>query len=100
MLLNSLRRTDGWGERIDEIVVSQAWHEQHRISAEEGLIAIGYENESGSFSRVHQMAKNLLTGASSGLYNCPLAMTDGAAMITKSKRWLVFENDLEINRKF
>ncbi|CBY38153.1 unnamed protein product [Oikopleura dioica] len=81
-----LRRTDGWGERIDEIVVSNAWHEQHRISAEEGLIAIGYENESGSFSRVHQMAKNLLTGASSGLYNCPLAMTDGAAMITKSKR--------------
>ncbi|CAG5095093.1 Oidioi.mRNA.OKI2018_I69.XSR.g14029.t1.cds [Oikopleura dioica] len=81
-----LKRTDGWGERIDEIVVSPAWYEQHRVSAEEGLIAIGYENESGSFSRVHQMAKNMLTGASSGLYNCPLAMTDGAAMISKSQR--------------
>ena len=81
-----LRRTDAWGQRIDEIVCTRAWYDQHRISAEEGLIAIGYERKSGSFSRVHQMAKNLLYGSSSGLYNCPLAMTDGAAMITQAQK--------------
>ena len=48
--------------------------------------AIGYERDSGSFSRVHQMAKNMLTGVSSGMYNCPLAMTDGAAMIAEAQK--------------
>jgi len=81
----TLQRTDAWGNRVDKINCTRAWFDQHRVSAEEGLIAIGYERESGAFSRVHQMAKNLLYGASSGLYNCPLAMTDGAAVIAESQ---------------
>lgn len=32
-------------------------------------------------SRLHQMAKLYLFGPSSGLYTCPLAMTDGAARL-------------------
>ena len=32
-------------------------------------------------SRLHQMAKNYLYSPSSGLYSCPLAMTDGAARL-------------------
>ena len=81
-----LERTDAWGERVDDIWVTPAWHRQHAVSAEEGLIAIGYERDSAEFSRVHQMAKNLMYGPSSGLYNCPLAMTDGAAMIAQSQK--------------
>lgn len=80
-----LRRTDAWGKRIDDISCTQAWYDQHRIAAEEGLIAIGYERESGSFSRVHQMAKNMLTGASSGFYSCPVAAGDGAAMVLEKQ---------------
>lgn len=75
-----------YGNRIDKIVCTRAWYEQHKISAEEGLIAIGYERESGAFSRVHQMTKNILGGVSSGMYNCPLAMTDGAAMIAEAQK--------------
>ena len=81
-----LQRTDAWGKRIDDIWVTPAWYGQHKVSAEEGLIAIGYENQSGEFSRVHQMIKNLMYGPSSGLYNCPLAMTDGAALISRDQR--------------
>ena len=33
------------------------------------------------FSRLHQMAKLYLFGPSSGLYSCPLAMTDGGARL-------------------
>ena len=35
-------------------------------------------------SRLYQMCKLLLFGASSGLYSCPLAMTDGAAKTIES----------------
>ena len=69
-----------WGHRVDDIRCTRAWYDQHKISGEEGLIAIGYERKTGSFSRVHQMAKNMLTGVSSGFYSCPVAAGDGGAM--------------------
>ena len=34
----TLRRTDAWGKRIDEIQCTRAWYDQHAISAQEGLI--------------------------------------------------------------
>ncbi len=70
---------DAWGRRIDEVVVSDAWRELDRISAEEGLVATAYERQHGAQSRVHQMAKLYLFHASSATYSCPLAMGDGAA---------------------
>lgn len=70
---------DPWGKRIDRIEVSQAWKELDKISAEEKLIAIGYERLHGALSRIHQFAKLYLFHPSSAIYTCPLAMTDGAA---------------------
>lgn len=70
---------DPWGNRIDKIEVSNAWKALDRISAEEKLIAIGYERKHGPFSRIHQFAKLYLFHPSSAIYTCPLAMTDGAA---------------------
>lgn len=70
---------DPWGKRIDHIEVSQAWKELDKISAEEKLIAIGYERQHGALSRIHQFAKLYLFHPSSAIYTCPLAMTDGAA---------------------
>ncbi|KTD40479.1 acyl-CoA dehydrogenase family protein [Legionella parisiensis] len=70
---------DPWGKRIDHIEVSQAWKELDKISAEEKLIAIGYERQNGALSRIHQFAKLYLFHPSSAIYTCPLAMTDGAA---------------------
>lgn len=72
---------DAWGNRIDEIKVSRGWQELDRISAEEGLIAIGYERRQKEFSRSYQFAKLFLFHPSSAFYSCPLAMTDGAARL-------------------
>lgn len=72
---------DPWGRRIDEIEVHEAWEKLHRVSAEEGLIAIGYERAHGEWSRLHQFAKLYLFHPSSAFYTCPLAMTDGAARV-------------------
>jgi alkylation response protein AidB-like acyl-CoA dehydrogenase len=70
---------DPWGRRVDRIDTSAAWRELDRISAEEGLVAIGYERSHGSLSRVDQFARLYLFSPSSATYSCPLAMSDGAA---------------------
>jgi putative acyl-CoA dehydrogenase len=70
---------DPWGRRVDQIRVSSGWRGLDRVSAEEGLVAIGYERRFGALSRVYQFAKLYLFHPSSAVYSCPLAMTDGAA---------------------
>ena len=74
-----LHKTSAWGKKVDEIVTCDAWKQQKRISAEEGLVAIAYEREFHEFSRLYQVIKLFMYSPSSGLYSCPLAMTDGAA---------------------
>lgn len=78
-----LQQYDAWGRRVDDIITSHEWKRLKEISAEEGLIAIGYENKHEEWSRLHQITKLYLFSPSSGLYSCPLAMTDGAAKILK-----------------
>ncbi|XP_033109420.1 acyl-CoA dehydrogenase family member 11-like isoform X2 [Anneissia japonica] len=70
---------DAWGNRVDELNTCVAWKKQHDISAKEGLVAIPYEKEYGTWSRLYQLSKLYMYAPSSGLYSCPLAMTDGAA---------------------
>ncbi len=70
---------DAWGSRIDEIVLTPVWHEAKRIAATRGIVATAYERAHGEYSRIHQFALAYLFTASSDLYSCPLAMTDGAA---------------------
>ncbi len=72
---------DAWGNRIDRVDVSGAWLDLERISAEEGLVAIGYERSHGPWSRIEQFVKLYLFSPSSAIYACPLAMTDGAARL-------------------
>eukprot|EP00443_Scrippsiella_acuminata_P002099 CAMPEP_0115180286 /NCGR_PEP_ID=MMETSP0270-20121206/6842_1 /TAXON_ID=71861 /ORGANISM="Scrippsiella trochoidea, Strain CCMP3099" /LENGTH=557 /DNA_ID=CAMNT_0002593283 /DNA_START=42 /DNA_END=1712 /DNA_ORIENTATION=- len=72
---------DGWGDRVDRVRTSEAWRGMKRVCAEEGLISTGYKREHGEFSRVFQASKLMLFAPSSGLYSCPLAMTDGAAKV-------------------
>jgi alkylation response protein AidB-like acyl-CoA dehydrogenase len=70
---------DAWGNRIDRIEVTPLWREAERLAATHGLIATAYERRHGAYSRVHQFALVYLFTASTDLYSCPLAMTDGAA---------------------
>lgn len=84
---------DPWGRRVDHIVTSPTWKRMKELSAQEGLVAIGYERPCGEWSRVYQMSKLYIFSPSSGLYTCPLAMTDGAAKVIQSidASWLVDE---------
>lgn len=75
---------DPWGRRVDRIETSPAWKRMKDLSAQEGLVAIGYERSFGEWSRVYQMSKLYIFSPSSGLYTCPLAMTDGAAKVIQS----------------
>ena len=75
---------DAWGKRIDKIKVSNAWLELDKISAQEGMISIGYGRKYKEFSRLYQFAKLYLFNPSSAFYTCPLAMTDGAAKLIET----------------
>jgi alkylation response protein AidB-like acyl-CoA dehydrogenase len=70
---------DAWGHRIDRIEVTATWKLAARVAVEKGLIATAYERRHGEHSRVHQFALVYLFDPSTGVYTCPLAMTDGAA---------------------
>ncbi|KAM6241767.1 acyl-CoA dehydrogenase family member 11-like isoform 2-T5 [Spheniscus humboldti] len=78
------RQYDAWGRRVDHIVTCSAWGRMKEIAAEEGLIAEAYERRYSNWSRLHQAVKLYLFSSSSGGFNCPLAMTDGAAKVIES----------------
>lgn len=73
-----LTRWDPWGNRVDRIDVSPLWRRAAQIASEFGLIAEAYERRWGSLSRSLQFGLVYLFHASSDVYTCPLAMTDGA----------------------
>jgi len=70
---------DAWGNRVDHIQVTPAWKAYKRNAAEQGLVATAYERKHGALSRIHQFALAYLADRSTHTFNCPLAMTDGAA---------------------
>uniref|UniRef100_A0A1I7ZLQ5 Acyl-CoA dehydrogenase family member 11-like n=1 Tax=Steinernema glaseri TaxID=37863 RepID=A0A1I7ZLQ5_9BILA len=79
-----LEQLDAWGNRVDKLVVAPAWNRLKEICAEEGVIAIGYdESKDPVWRRVHQIAKLYMFSPSAGLVTCPMAMTDGAAKTLK-----------------
>ncbi|KFO86952.1 hypothetical protein N320_04649, partial [Buceros rhinoceros silvestris] len=79
-----LRQYDAWGRRVDHIATCSAWRSMKAIAAEEGLVAAAYERRYSNWSRLHQAVKLYLFSSFSGGFNCPLAMTDGAAKIAES----------------
>ncbi|XP_028905329.1 acyl-CoA dehydrogenase family member 11-like [Ornithorhynchus anatinus] len=82
----SLQQYDAWGRRVDRIVTSPAWRRMKDLAAHEGLVAEAFERRFSNWSRVYQMAKLYLFVPSSGLFSCPLAMTDGAAKVLETVR--------------
>ena len=70
---------DAWGNRVDEVEVTEVWKRAQVLCAEHGLVAAGYDAELGPYARVHQHILNYVAQASLDTYSCPLAMTDGAA---------------------
>ena len=69
-----------WGERVDEIKVSDAYVQLGAMGVRAGVTALPYEeSELGPSARVVWGALIALWGPSSALYSCPVAMTDAAA---------------------
>jgi alkylation response protein AidB-like acyl-CoA dehydrogenase len=75
----TLTQWDAWGHRVDAIEITPLWKEAARVAVERGVVATAYERKHGEHSRIHQFALAYLFEASTEVYTCPLAMTDGAA---------------------
>ncbi len=69
-----------WGERVDEIRVSDAYLRLGAMGVRAGVTALPYEaGPYGPHARVVWGALIALWGPSSALYSCPVAMADAAA---------------------
>ena len=69
-----------WGERVDEIRVSEAYVTLGKMGVRAGVTALPYEDGPyGPAARLVWGALIALWGPSSALYSCPVAMTDAAA---------------------
>lgn len=75
----TLTQWDPWGRRVDAIELTPLWREAARLACEHGVVAAAYDRAHGPWARVHQFALVYLFDASTDVYTCPLAMTDGAA---------------------
>ena len=73
-----LTQWDAWGNRIDHIELTPLWRVAERIAAEHGVVATAYEGRHGHFPESLKRRLAYLH-ASTDIYSCPLAMTDGAA---------------------
>ena len=76
-----LKTWDSWGRRRDDLVTSEGWRKLGDIGVQEGMVAMGYENKYGPFSRMYHFAKFHLWAASSAWTTCPNQMTDGVAFL-------------------
>eukprot|EP01084_Bolivina_argentea_P064924 118346_1 len=82
-----LQKYNAYGHTINKLITCSAWKKQHDIASNEGVVGLAYQsnkyshNISPQYWRIYQFTKLLLWGQSSGLYTCPIAMTDGAAKL-------------------
>lgn len=85
-----------FGHRVDRIEVSAAWDRLKDISAEEAIVASGYQRERyGDLARLVQFSRMYLFYPASALFSCPLAMTDGAARVLE-----LYGKQMDIGRHF
>ncbi|OCL02401.1 acyl-CoA dehydrogenase/oxidase C-terminal, partial [Glonium stellatum] len=76
-----LRAFDTWGRRSNTLITSEGWRKLQDLGIAEGIVAIGYENQFGAYSRLYQFLKYHLWAATSAGVTCPSAMQDGAARL-------------------
>ncbi|KAH8820141.1 acyl-CoA dehydrogenase [Xylogone sp. PMI_703] len=72
-----------WGVQLDfdNLVTTEGWRELGKWGARSGVVALGYEPGFENYKRIVQYACNYIWAPSSGLYSCPVGMTDGAACL-------------------
>jgi len=76
---------DAWGARVDRIETPWGWERQREAAAQHGVVSLPYETEAretwGAGARVVQLALLHLYGPESATFSCPVAMSDGAALL-------------------
>ncbi|KAJ7176895.1 acyl-CoA dehydrogenase NM domain-like protein [Mycena filopes] len=77
----TLTQYDSWGNRVDNLQVSDGWKVLKAFACKEGLISIAYERKFEDKSRIYQFTKSLLMVGDCHVIMCPYAMTDGAARV-------------------
>ncbi|HEX6488959.1 MAG TPA: acyl-CoA dehydrogenase family protein [Candidatus Dormibacteraeota bacterium] len=80
-----LRTIEPWGERVDEVVYSEAWRRLGEVATRSGLTNLPYSPEAlqacGPDLRVVHLALCYLFEPGTATYSCPVAMTDAAARV-------------------
>ncbi|OQE41829.1 hypothetical protein PENCOP_c004G04983 [Penicillium coprophilum] len=76
-----------WGKRYDydRLVTTEGWKQLGKWGARNRIVSAGYDQRLGVDRRIVQYALTYLYSPSSGLYSCPISMTDGAAFILSSR---------------
>ncbi|CEJ53950.1 hypothetical protein PMG11_00281 [Penicillium brasilianum] len=76
-----------WGKRYDydRLITTEGWKQLGNWGARHRIVSAGYDPTLGLDRRTVQYALNYLYSPSSGLYSCPISMTDGAAFILSSR---------------
>ncbi|KAJ6101806.1 hypothetical protein N7486_004233 [Penicillium sp. IBT 16267x] len=82
-----VRSHNVWGKRYDydRLITTEGWKQLGHWGARRRVVSAGYDSALGVHRRIVQYALNYLYAPSSGLYSCPISMTDGAAFILSSK---------------
>ncbi|KAJ7220807.1 acyl-CoA dehydrogenase NM domain-like protein [Mycena pura] len=76
-----LTQYDAWGNRVDDLQVTEAWKTLKAFGCKEGVVSIAYERKFRDKSRIYQFAKGLLMTGDCHVMGCPYAMSDGAARV-------------------
>lgn len=78
-----VKKHNVWGARhdVDQLITSEGWRQLRAWCASRGVVATAYEKEYGPYKRLVQHASYYFVSPASGLTNCPLSMTDGAAKL-------------------
>lgn len=81
-----LEQFDQWGRRVDKLHLSEGWKYFKGESAIEGLVSIPYPDnqQQQQHLRLYQAVKLAMFAPSSGMFSCPLAMTDGATYLIRA----------------
>ncbi|KAJ5224201.1 uncharacterized protein N7469_007704 [Penicillium citrinum] len=72
-----------WGKRYDydRLYTTEGWKQLGKWGARNRIVSAGYDTSLGLHRRIVQYGLNYLYSPSSGLYSCPISMTDGAAFV-------------------
>lgn len=72
-----------FGHPVSTLHTGLGWRSLQNYGIEQGIVAIPYEGDYGSYARMYQFVKYHIWGGSNVFVSCPSAMSDGAAKLMR-----------------